>query len=145
MTDSDTSVDELMTEPVETIEGDAAVVEAARILSEKGIGALVVGDDPIDGILTEGDIVSSVAEGRDLSETVVTDLMSEPVVTIRPEESIQTAGERMGHNGVKKLPVTENGRVRGIVTTTDMAHYLPRQRVTMTPQREPDMSKGEYE
>lgn len=145
MTDSDTAVDELMTEPVETIGGDAAAVEAARALSEKGIGALVVDDDPIDGILTEGDIVGSVAEGCDLSETVVADLMSDPVVTIRPEESIQTAGERMGHNGVKKLPVTESGSVRGIVTTTDLAHYLPRQRVTMTPQREPEMSKGEYE
>ena len=49
--------------------------------------------------------------------------MSEPVVTMRPDESVRVAGERMGHNTVKKLPVTENGRVIGIITTTDIAHF----------------------
>lgn len=145
MTDTDAPVSELMTEPVETIDPDATVVEAARILSERGIGSLIVGGDPIDGIVTEGDIVRNVAEEGDLSETTVADVMSDPVVTIRPDESIRTAGERMGHNGVKKLPVTENGSAVGIVTTTDLAHYLPRQRVSMSPQHEPDISKGEYE
>jgi CBS domain-containing protein len=145
MTDTETEVGELMTEPVETINADATVVEAARILSERGIGSLIVGADPIDGIVTEGDIVRNVAEEGDLSETTVTDIMSDPVVTIRPHESVRTAGERMGHNGVKKLPVTEDGSAVGIVTTTDLAHYLPRQRVSMSPQREPDIGKGEYE
>lgn len=145
MTDTETEVGELMTEPVETIDADATVVETARILSERGIGSLIVGDDPIEGIVTEGDIVQNVAEEGDLSETSVADIMSDPVVTIRPHESVRTAGERMGHNGVKKLPVTEDGSAVGIVTTTDLAHYLPRQRVSMSPQREPDISKGEYE
>ena len=145
MTDTETEVGELMTEPVETVDADATVVETARILSERGIGSLIVGADPIKGIVTEGDIVRNVAEEGDLSETTVTDIMSDPVVTIRPHESVRTAGERMGHNGVKKLPVTEDGSAVGIVTTTDLAHYLPRQRVSMSPQREPDIGKGEYE
>jgi CBS domain-containing protein len=51
----------------------------------------------------------------------------------------------MGHNGVKKLPVAEDGTAVGIITTTDLALYLPRLRISMTPQPEPDMSKGEYE
>jgi CBS domain-containing protein len=67
------------------------------------------------------------------------------VVTIMPDETVRVAGERMGHNGVKKLPVAEAGRAVGIITTTDLALYLPRYQVGMTAQPEPDMSKGEYE
>lgn len=51
--------------------------------------------------------------------------MSDPVVTIRPTDSVGDAGERMGQNTVKKLPVTEDGEPVGIVTTTDLAHFLP--------------------
>ena len=141
----DTPVSEVMTTPVRTIEPDATVVEAAATLTEAGIGSLVVGNERIDGILTESDVVGSVANGRDPTATTVADLMSDPVVTIRPDETIRVAGERMGHNGVKKLPVAEEGRAAGIVTTTDLALHLPSYRVGMTPQPEPDMEKGEFE
>jgi len=143
--DIETPVSEIMTTPVRTIEPDATLAEAATVLAEAGIGSLVVGSDRIDGILTESDVVDSVAAERDPTGTTVADLMSEPVVTIRPDETIRVAGERMGHNGVKKLPVTEEGRAVGIVTTTDLALHLPSYRVGMTPQPEPDIAKGEYE
>ncbi|MEF8886684.1 MAG: CBS domain-containing protein, partial [Haloarculaceae archaeon] len=77
--------------------------------------------------------------------TTVAEIMSEPVVTIRPGESVRVAGERMGHNGVKKLPVTEDGEPVGIVTTTDLAHFVPRNRLQMASQPEPDVREGEYE
>jgi len=143
--DIEAPVSEIMTEPVRTIEPNATLAEAATVLAEAGIGSLVVGSDRIDGILTESDVVDSVAAERDPTGTTVVDLMSEPVVTIRPDETIRAAGERMGHNGVKKLPVTEEGRAVGIVTTTDLALHLPSYRVGMTPQPEPDITKGEYE
>jgi len=143
--DIEAPVSEIMTEPVRTIEPNATLAEAATVLAEAGIGSLVVGSDRIDGILTESDVVDSVAAERDPTGTTVVDLMSEPVVTIRPDETIRAAGERMGHNGVKKLPVTEEGRAVGIVTTTDLALHLPSYRVGMTPQPEPEITKGEYE
>jgi CBS domain-containing protein len=143
--DIDTPVSEIMTTPVRTVEPDVTVAEAATTLAEAGIGSLVVGTDRIDGILTESDVVGSVAAEHDPASTTVADLMSDPVVTVRPDETVRVAGERMGHNGVKKLPVAEDGRAVGIVTTTDLALYLPSYRVGMTPQPEPDMGKGEYE
>jgi CBS domain-containing protein len=134
-----------MTTPVETIAADATIAEAARVLDERGIGSLVVGDGRIDGILTESDVVASVGQERDPTETTVGDLMSEPVVTIRPHKSVEAAGDRMGSNGVKKLPVTEDGEAVGIVTTTDLALALPDYRVGMATQQEPDIGKGEYQ
>jgi CBS domain-containing protein len=141
----DTPVREVMTTPVQTVAPETTIAEAARTLSAAGIGSLVVGEDRIDGIVTETDIVASVADERDPAQTTVADLMSDPVVTIMPDETVRVAGERMGHNGVKKLPVAEAGRAVGIITTTDLALYLPRYQVGMTAQPEPDMSKGEYE
>lgn len=141
----DTPVNEIMNSPVRTVDGETTIADAARDLTEHRIGSLVVGEERIDGIITETDIVRSVGEGIDPTATSVAELMSDPVVTIRPTDSVGTAGERMGKNTVKKLPVTEDGRAVGIVTTTDLAHFLPRQRVGMSVQPEPDVDKGEYE
>jgi CBS domain-containing protein len=141
----DTPVSGIMTSPVLTVDGEMTVVEAARTLREKHVGSLVVGEEIVDGIVTEADVVAAVGEEVDLESTTVAEIMSDPVVTIRPDESVRVAGERMGHNGVKKLPVTEEGEPVGIVTTTDLAHFVPRNRLQMASQPEPDVREGEYE
>jgi len=51
----------------------------------------------------------------------------------------------MGQNGVKKLPVTDDGEPVGIVTTTDLAHFLPHHRIEMAGQPEADTHDGEFE
>ena len=133
-----------MTSPVQTVSPDATLAEAARMLDEKGIGSLVVGEERLDGIITETDVVAAVGEELDPS-TPVSELMSEPVVTIRRSETLRTAAERMGHNGVKKLPVVEDGTAVGIITTTDLALHLPNYEVTMAQQAEADILDGEHE
>ncbi len=145
MPQEQTPVSEIMTSPVAVVPGEATVTEVARLLDERHIGSLVVGEDIVDGIVTETDIVRAVSAERDLTETVVSDIMTDPVVTIRPHESVQVAGERMGHNAVKKLPVTEGGKPVGIVTTTDLAHFFPRNRVSMASDPETDVAEGEFE
>jgi CBS domain-containing protein len=134
-----------MSSPVITVSQDTTVAEAAGILADEHVGSLVVGEDIIEGIVTETDIVRAVGDSLDLSSTTVVDIMSDPVVTIRPHEAVRAAGERMGHNGVKKLPVTEDGKPVGIVTTTDLAHFFPRNRIKMASQPEVDVHEGEFE
>lgn len=144
MPEEDSNVEELMTSPVETISPDAILAEAARLLDAKGIGSLVVGEDRLRGIITETDIVAAVGEELDPS-TPVSELMSDPVVTIQRHETLRAAAERMGHNGVKKLPVVEDGNAIGIITTTDLALHLPDYEVNMAHQAEPDIVDGEWE
>jgi CBS domain-containing protein len=131
-TEQDADVEELMTSPVQTVSPDATLAEASRLLDEKGIGSLVVGDDRLDGIITETDVVAAVGDELDPS-TPVSELMSDPVVTIKGSETLRTAAERMGQNGVKKLPVVEDGSAIGIITTTDLALHLPNYEVNMAP------------
>jgi len=145
MSKKETAVEEIMSAPVETVAGETTVREAAQVLRGANVGSLVVGEEIIQGIVTETDVVDAVSEGLDLSETAVAEIMSDPVVTIRPHEPVHVAGERMGHNAVKKLPVTENGEPVGIVTTTDLAHFFPRNRITMASDPERDVQEGEFE
>ncbi len=134
-----------MSAPVETVTEDETVEEVARVFAEEGVGSLVIGEDPIQGIITEYDVVKSIGQGKDPAATTVGQLMSEPVVTIRPDDTVENAGDRMGNNGVKKLPVTEDGKPVGIVTTTDLAHFLPHHRLEMASQPETDVPDGEFE
>jgi CBS domain-containing protein len=141
----ETPVSEIMSSPVVSVPRETTLSDAAETLADERVGSLVVGDEIVDGIVTETDIVRAIGEGQDLSTTTVGELMSEPVVTIRPHESARVAGERMGHNAVKKLPVTESGEPVGIVTTTDLAHFFPRNRIKMADQPERDVAEGEFE
>jgi len=145
MSQKETPVSEIMSSPVRTIPPETTVTEAATILSEDHIGSLVVGEEITTGIVTETDIVRAVGDGLDLATTTVEEIMSEPVVTVRPHEAVHVAGERMGHNNVKKLPVTENGQPVGIVTTTDLAHFFPKNRILMASKPEDDVHEGEFE
>lgn len=145
MTEIETTVDEIMTSPPRSIDAGATIASAARALTERGIGSLIVGEDRIEGIITESDVVAGVVEEHDLATMSVRELMSSPVVTARPTDTVRRAGELMGKNQVKKLPVTEEGRPVGIVTTTDLAHFVPRQRVQMATRRESEIGEGEFE
>ncbi|PSP44253.1 CBS domain-containing protein [Halobacteriales archaeon QH_6_64_20] len=121
----ETPVSEIMSTPVERIDGSDSVGAAAQALTDQGIGSLVVGTDEIEGIITESDIVASVASKVD-PETQVTELLSDPVVTITSDATVSEAGAQMGEHNIKRLPVTEGvgGDPIGIVTTTDLAGYL---------------------
>jgi CBS domain-containing protein len=141
----ETPVSEIMSSPVKTVDPDTTIDEVARVFAEEGVGSLIIGDDPLQGIITEHDVVKSVGQGKNPKETTVQDLMSEPVVTIRPTDTVEEAGNRMGKNGIKKLPVTEDGSPVGIVTTTDLAHFLPHHRIETAAHPEEDVDDGEFE
>ncbi|MHB9287303.1 cyclic nucleotide-binding/CBS domain-containing protein [Halobacteriales archaeon Cl-PHB] len=141
----ETPVSEIMSSPVVTVGADASVREAAATLAAEHVGSLVVGEDVVDGIVTETDVVAAVGDGVDLEATTVADIASDPVVTARPTVSVDDAGERMGHNDVKKLPVTEQGVPVGIVTTTDLARLFPDRQVRHAKDTEPDVEEGEFD
>jgi len=126
---ADVFVANVMTEPVETIATDAPAATAAERLLESDIGSILAGAEslPPDGILTESDFVRLAAEARDPTATTVAECMSSPVITVGPSDPIGAAAGKMEDRNVKKLPVVEpetEGLV-GIVTTTDVARYVP--------------------
>jgi CBS domain-containing protein len=145
MAKKETPVSEIMSSPVKTVAAETSIAEAAETLASEHIGSLVIGTEIVKGIATETDVVRAIGDELDLGATPISEIMSDPVVTIRPHEAIHVAGERMGHNGVKKLPVTKSGEPVGIVTTTDIAHFFPRDRIMMSADPDQDVGEGEFE
>ena len=121
------TVRDVMTTEVITIDESASVREAARLMSEKNVGCLVVlrGGEPV-GIITERDIlVRVVAEGKDPDAVRVGWVMSSPIIKGSPDMTIEEAARLMTNKRIKKLPIFEGGRMVGIITLTDIVSAQP--------------------
>lgn len=123
-------VTEIMTEaPIDTIERGLTAAFAANVMKERARGSLVVVDSgkPV-GIITERDLVRRViAENKSPAATKVGDIMSEPLISVGPEATISAAANVMYENGIRRLPVIEDGRLIGMVTSTDLARAMQRE------------------
>jgi len=116
-----TFVNQVMSKKIITVDKSASLQEAAQNMKKLNVGCVIVidGTTPL-GIITERDFVTKVAaEGRPLF-TEISEVMSSPLITIGPEETIWEASEMMKEKGIHKLPVKENEQIVGIVTTTDI-------------------------
>ncbi len=120
-------VHEVMTREVVTISPKDTIAKAAKLMSAKRVGCLVVvqSQKPI-GILTERDILTKVV-GLDLkaSKVLVGEIMSTPPITITPEVDVTEAAKLMSKHNIRRLPVVNEGKLVGIVTSSDIASVLP--------------------
>ncbi len=117
-------VADIMTRNVETIGPAATVQEAAERMKSDNIGSLpVCVDSRLVGTITDRDITVRVtAEGRDARGTLVRDVMTQPVVTVRPQQELSDAEQLMHDHQIRRLPVVEqDGRLVGYVTTATIA------------------------
>jgi CBS domain-containing protein len=115
-------VRDVMTRPVITADVNIDALTAAKRMALANVGCLIVisSEKPI-GILTERDLVKKiVAKAADPQAVKVGDVMSSPLVTISSEASLRDAASLMLKSCVKRLPVTSNGRLVGIITDTDL-------------------------
>ena len=120
------SVEDCMTRDVETTDPETTIRAVARELVRANVGSLVVCDDgePV-GIVTEADLVAVLADAVAPDETTVRSVMSDTLVTVGPEATLERAAMLFATNDVRRLPVVADGELVGIVTTTDLADYLP--------------------
>lgn len=119
-------VRDAMTRGVDTIDQKKNGLEAARAMRRKRRGCLVVvdGGKPV-GIVTERDLVRKiVANNRDPEKIKILGVMSKPLLTIEAEASLRDAAQKMVQNRIRRLPVTEGGKLVGMLTTTDFVKEL---------------------
>ncbi|HEU0215591.1 MAG TPA: CBS domain-containing protein [Stellaceae bacterium] len=108
---------------VVTIHPDATVERAVAVLRLSGIGALVVSDDGenVVGILSERDIVEALGRlGGELLAVSVAEVMTSPVVTCEPEDSVAELMAEMTNRRIRHFPVLDDGRLTGIVSIGDL-------------------------
>ena len=122
-------VHEAMTKKPLTVKPNSSVQDAAKIMSEKKIGSIIIsGNGELSGILTERDLVRKViARGKDPKSVKVSEVMSKPVVCINEDEDLLNASELMKKKNIRRLVVVDKTKkLVGILSTNDMARVLRR-------------------
>jgi len=106
-----------------TLHTGTTVLEAARKMRDDDIGdVIVLRDGEVGGIVTDRDIVVRVlAEGLDPQTVSVSQVMSEGVVCLEPNDTVERATEVMKDHAIRRVPVVEGGKPVGIVSIGDLA------------------------
>lgn len=115
-------VNEIMTRNVRTVTPQASIAQAVSLISQYKIGCVVVVEEgkPI-GILTDGDVLQRIEKNHpDINSTKARSWMTHPIVEISPNSSVEEAMAIMRNRNVKKLPVTSEGSLVGILTSNDI-------------------------
>lgn len=114
-------VHEIMKKNVISIDASMTALDAAKMMDDASIGAIVVLDGGIAaGIITERDLVRRiVAKGKPLS-TNVKEVMSSPLVVINPDDSVWELAQLMKQRKIHRVPAVKEGRLVGMVTTSDV-------------------------
>jgi CBS domain-containing protein len=111
---------------IATVAHDATMVEAARLLQQHNVGALVVLGERSElvGILSERDIVRMIGKsGADCLNQPVSQFMSADVFTCAPSDTVNTLMSQMTERRVRHLPVVDDGKLAGIVSIGDVVKW----------------------
>jgi CBS domain-containing protein len=128
-----------MTGVVVTIGPGHSLADAARAMTERRVGAAVVvdPDQPGPGILTERDILSSLASGQAPDGERVADHLSSELTFAEPDWSLERAAEAMVKGGFRHLIVVDGGELAGILSMRDIVRCWVQDGATSEMPREP--------
>lgn len=107
---------------IHAISPDATVFDAIKLMSERGVGALLVMQDGrLTGVISERDYTRKIIlKGRSSSSTTVQEIMTSNIITLTPDNNVDQCMALMNENQIRHLPIVEDGRVIGVVTIMDV-------------------------
>ena len=125
-------LEDIMTRDYKTVKQDATVFDAVKIMLDNKTYGLVVVDDenkPV-GLLSERSLIKRfILRNKRPDEVQVKAVMRRPLPAVPINMSLPKVAEYLVENGLERTTVTDNGRVVGYVTLTDMARYLSREKI----------------
>ena len=118
-------VKNIMTKGVLSVDAKMNVNEAAKIMEDSEVGAIIVMENntPV-GIITDRDFAIKIVAHAYPITTSVKQIMSTPLIGVNPEESVWTVADLMYTRKVRKIPVIEEDKVVGIVTASDLVNQF---------------------
>ncbi|HEY0673654.1 MAG TPA: CBS domain-containing protein [Longimicrobiales bacterium] len=110
---------------VVTVQPDRPIQDALRMLVEHNIGAMVVFEGGLQGIISERDVLRfAAADLKGLESAHVRDLMTRDVITATPETDIQHVMDIMTERGIRHLPVLNEGSLCGMISIRDVVNAV---------------------
>lgn len=119
------TVEDIMSKTLISVIPTTTIFQIAKMMEQGGIGAILVkeNNDHV-GIITDRDFATKVAANNLPFDTPVEKTMSSPLVTINHTESVYAAAEIMSSKKIRKLAVSNNGTIVGIITSTDIVNQF---------------------
>lgn len=108
------------------VKPEDTVLSALQLMAEKNCGAvMVMNGSAIAGILSERDIVRKVeVQGKTVRETLVREIMTEKVVTIKATQSVAEVMQLMTDKRIRHLPVTDGNQLMGVISIGDVVKAI---------------------
>ena len=117
-----TFVNDVMKTSVVSIDSSMTVKDAAEMMDDAEVGGIVVMENNIaTGIITERDVVRRIVAKNKGFSTKLKDVMSTPLITISPDETVWELAQLMKVKKIHRVPVTRGNKLVGMATTTDLA------------------------
>ena len=118
-------IQDIMARALISVNISTTALQIAKMMEQGGIGAIIVKEnDTPKGIVTDRDFATKIAANNLSLDTPAEKIMSSPLITINHNEPISSAAERMTNKKIRKLAVTENGKIIGLITSTDLVTQL---------------------
>jgi len=118
-------VKDIMAKALISVNPATTALQIAKMMEQGGIGAVLVKENEnLVGIITDRDFATKIAANNLPFDTPVEKIMSSPLITINHDDSISTAAEIMTSKKIRKLAVSENGNIVGLITSTDLVNQL---------------------
>jgi CBS domain-containing protein len=115
------AVENVMSPNIVTVDSRSSLGEAARVMVEKGIGSVIVtSNGEMTGIITERDLLKRFCLDSNFAASLVEEVMSRPLITIEGHATIGQAADLMAEKKIRRLLVTLEGGIRGIITERDV-------------------------
>lgn len=119
-------VEDVMRKQLVTGKPSMTVSDAAKIMNDFNIGCLIIVDNgKLVGIITDSDMKGIVARNLDSKKTNVSEVMTSRVLTVEHHKPIDYAIEIMAERSIKRLPVTKEGKLVGLVSVSDIIVVVP--------------------
>jgi CBS domain-containing protein len=114
-------VKDIMTKSLVTVDSSSTVNEAAKIMEKAKVGSVLIMEknNPI-GIMTDRDFAIKIAAHAYPIHTKVKQVMSSPLVHVSPDDEVWIAADLMYTRKIRRLPVLDEDRLLGIITSTDL-------------------------
>ncbi len=119
---------DIMTKNVITVGKDTPIYDAMELIAKYDISGLPVVDDQMNliGILSEKDVVSMVDVPEDEQDKTVSDLMTQPALYFEENESLLDVCHFLKKNVFRRVPITSNGKLVGIISIRDIIEFILR-------------------
>ena len=120
-----TWVKEIMSNSIVSVDSSVTATNAAKMMEDTGVGSVIVLENNLPvGIVTDRDFAIKITAHSYPIDTPIRRIMSSPLISIDPNSDLWVASDLMSTRNVRKLPVIDDDKVVGILTSSDLVKHI---------------------